>query len=158
MEDENQHLDSDSSSSSDDDNSSAEAKQPVYYSDYEDYKNAEWSNYDYCSESSEDESSSQAATSKSNKAEESKKSLPRLFGYSPSLFCRFGGKVKCVPETPEESCKWKTDGKCQSCYGPADPYFEKCDSRCFENRADVPHNRLGPFIFCSFRQRNREPR
>ena len=156
MEDENQHLDSDSnSSSSDGDTSAAEAREPVYYSDYEDYKNAEWSSYAYCSESSEDESGLQAATSKSDEAEQN---LPRLFGYSPSLFCRFGGKVMCVPETPEESYKWKTTGKCQSCQGPTHPHFEKCNSRCFENRADVSHNRLGPFIFCSFRQRNREPR
>ena len=93
MEDENQHLDSDSSSSSDDDNSSAEAKQPVYYSDYEDYKNAEWSNYDYCSESSEDESSSQAATSKNNEAEESKKSLPRLSEWHLTKCFEISGNV-----------------------------------------------------------------
>ena len=159
MEDEHSDSDSSISSSSIDANSN-----PVYYSDYEDYRRSEWSGglNDYCSESSCDESSSQAATSKDNEAEESAQKsqpcLPRLFNYSPTLFCRFGGKVMCVPETAEESYKWKKEGKCRSCSGLNSPFFENCTNRCFKERADVSHNQLGHFIFCSFQQRKREPR
>ena len=168
MEDENQHSNSDSDrdtnsdSNSNDNNSNGyqEKRDPVYYSDYEDYKKTEWTAYNYCSDSSADESVSKNSTSQENETERQRiaPNLPRLFGYSPALFCRFGGKVMCVPETIEDSCKWKKDGKCQRCYGPAQPNFEKCKSECFRDRGDVSHNQLGHFIHCSFRQRKQEPR
>ena len=171
MEIDHQHSDSDSdsngsnSSSNNDNNSDIDDRvpknqEPVYYSDYDDYKKTEWTTYDYCSDSSADESIQKVSASKDNEETKQKPppNLPRLFGYSPALFCRFGGKVICVPETPEENCKWKKEGQCQSCYGPTQPFFERCNSNCFKDRGDEPRNKLGHFIFCSFHQRLRDPR